>query len=112
MVKSENNLGVIYEAQNRPADAAKAYSQAVSWQSGEPHPSEQPLLNYGALLNTQQKAAEATPLLEQAVTIAPTCVKCHEELARAFGQTDNLARAISEMARASTLDPTNPCLHF
>lgn len=84
----------------------------MQWQRGQPRPGEQPLLNLGALLNTQQKADEAAPLLEQATNIAPACAKCHEEFGRALAQAGNTVRAITEMARALELDPKNPRLHF
>jgi tetratricopeptide (TPR) repeat protein len=112
MVKAENNLGLIYEAQNRTKDAATAYGNAVRWQAQDPHPSEQPLLNYGTLLSTQQHAAEAVPLLEQAASIAPSNFKIHEELARALDQQGQPLRATTEMALAVKLDPKNPRLHY
>ena len=112
MVKAENNLGLILEAQNRPVEAAEAYRLAVEWQKAEAHPSEQPLLNYGTLLIDQQRSAEAVPFLEQAVGIAPTNVKCHEQLARALDRQGNAKRAIEEMQAAILLDKSNPRLHF
>ena len=60
MVKAENNLGLIYEAQNLLTEAGQAYREAVRWQTGNPHPSEQPLLNYGTLLTSQQHATESS----------------------------------------------------
>lgn len=112
MVKAENNLGLIYEAQNRTKDAVTAYENAVRWQAQDPHPSEQPLLNYGTLLSTERHAAEAVPFLEQAASIAPSNFKIHEELARALDQQGQLLRATTEMARAAELDPKNPRLHY
>lgn len=112
MVKAENNLGLILEAQNRTAEAAEAYRLAVEWQRSDPHPSEQPLLNYGTLLIDQQRSKEALPLLEQAVIIAPGNAKCHEQLARAFEREGEPVHAIGEMKTATSLDPENPRLHF
>lgn len=111
-VKAENNLGLIYEAQNRTKEAATAYKNAVLWQTSDPHPSEQPLLNYGTLLTTERHAAEAVPLLEQAASIAPSNFKCHEQLARALDQQGQFLRASTEMAHAVELDPKNPRLHY
>lgn len=112
MAKAENNLGLIYEAENRPADAEKSYRLAMEWQRSDAHPSEQPLLNLGALLTTEQRGAEAIPLLEQATTIAPRDAKCHEALARALDQQGQSARAATEMEKAVALDAKNPRLHF
>ena len=112
MVKAENNLGLIYEAENRTADAERSYRLAVEWQKDDPHASEQPLLNLGALLTTEQKGAEAIPLLERATTLAPRDAKCHEALARALDQQGQWARAAVEMEKAVALDAKNPRLHF
>ena len=112
MVKAENNLGLILEAQNRTAEAAEAYRLAVEWQRSDPHPSEQPLLNYGTLLIDQQKSSEAIPLLEQAIAIAPKDVKGHEQLARALDRQGKQASAIEQMQAAILLDPRNPRLHY
>jgi len=112
MVKAENNLGLILEAQNRLDEAENAYRNAVEWQKDSQHPSEQPLLNYGKLLIDKQRSAEAVPLLEQAVKIAPQDPKCHEAFARALDRQGEHAKAIEEMQAAIQLDPKNPRLHF
>ena len=112
LVKAEDNLGVTYEAENRPADAVKAYQAAIEWQQSDAQLSEQPLLNYGTFLNTQQRGAESLPLLQKAVSIAPNNVKCHEQLAHALEQTGSQKAAIEEMRRAIELEPKNGRLHF
>ena len=112
MVKAANNLGLIYEAQNRNAEAEQSYRQAVEWQKDDPHASEQPLLNLGTLLTTEQKSAEAMPLLERATQLAPRDAKCHEALARALDQQKQWPHAAAEMEKAVSLDAKNPRLHF
>ncbi len=112
LVKAENNLGVTYETENRIEDALNAYRLAIAWQSTSSTPSEQPFLNLGTLLVTHQQGKEAIPLLERAVSIVPTNVKAHEQLARALEMSGDLQRAILEMNRAVTLDSTNARLHF
>ncbi len=111
-IKAENNLGVTLEAENRIPEALDTYRTAVAWQSDRGDRSEQPLLNYGALLITQQRAAEALPLLQQAVAISPGDARAREQLARAYDQTGSLDAAISEMKQATTLDTTNARFHF
>ena len=110
--KAENNLGLTYEAQNRTADALLAYRNAIAWQQSDPHPSEQPLLNYGTLLVSQNRGSEALPVLQQATRIAPTNQKCHEQLARALEQTGDLPHALPELKQAVDLDPRNARLHY
>jgi Flp pilus assembly protein TadD len=112
MVKAENNLGVIFEAINRPAEAAEAYRLAVEWQKADPHPSEQPLLNYGTLLIDEQRSGEAISLLQQAVAIAPDNVKCHEQLGRALDRHGESEKAIEQMQEAVRLSPNEPRLHY
>ena len=112
LVKVENNLGVVYEGENSPARAAEAYKLAIAWQQSAPHPSEQPLLNYGKLLLTQNHSAQALPLLRSAVTIAPNDVKCNEEFARALDKQGSFPDAIQYMANAIHLQPESARLHF
>ena len=111
MVKAKNNLGLVYEAESRPLDAAMAYREAIEWGDADGHPSEQPLLNYGSLL-LEQHSGEALPLLLKALAIAPDDVKCNEQLARAFDQQGNHAQAIASMSHAVQLSPIEPRLHF
>lgn len=108
--KALNNLGLSFEAMNRPAEALSSYARAIALNA--PHPSEQPLLNQGALLITLNRAPEAIVPLRRAAEIAPTCVRCHEELARALAATGHLPPAIEQLQLAVRLDPTNPRLHF
>ncbi len=114
--KALNNLGLSLEAQNRSDEALVAYKQAIAAQSlpnpHPPNPTEQPLLNLGALLNTRTRSAEAIEPLQAAVALTPKCARCHEELARAFLATHQDAPALQEMEQAVSLDPQNPRLHY
>lgn len=110
--RASDNLGLTFEALNRPADALASYDRAIAAQQSSAKPSEQPLLNRGALLITLNRATEAIPSLRRAVEIAPTCVRCHEELARALAATSQLPPAIEQLRQAVQLDPANPRLHF
>lgn len=118
--KALDNLGLSLEAQNRTYEALTAYTRAIAAQSSRPgsiqtastHPSEQPLLNLGTLLNARTRSAEAVPLLVEAILIAPKCPRCHEELSRAYTATGQDAPATREMAEAVSLDPKNPRLHY
>ena len=107
-----NNIGLCYDAQNRFDEALGAYDRAIEAGKDSPHPSEQPLLNKGALLNTESRFEEALAPLRKAVALAPSSSRCHEELSRAYIGThlDDLAR--EEMERAVSLDPKSPSLHY
>lgn len=111
-LRTLDNLGLTLEALNRPADALTSYDRAIAAQQTSARPSEQPLLNRGALLITLNRAAEAIPSLRRAAEIAPRCVRCHEELARALAATSQLPPAIGQLREAVELEPANPRLHF
>ena len=112
MVKAEDNLGLILEAENRTAEAAAAYQRAIALQPPGTPQSEQPLLNYGTLLVKQQRGSEAIPWLRKALAIAPDQPKIHEQLSRALDQTREYPEAIQQMKQAIGLDAGNPRLHY
>ena len=112
LIRAEDNLGVVLEAENRDLEALEAYRLAVAWQANDPHPSEQPPLNLGTLLIAKQRAAEALPLLEQAVSLAPSNVRAHEQLARALDAAGQLVAAMQQMNEAVRLDAGNARLHY
>ena len=113
-VKAENNLGLAYEALNRPDEAAAAYRQAIAWQQGVPpvERSEQPLLNLGTMLMHDGHLAEAEPMLREAVSIRPSDASAHEELGQLATQQGHFEEAQREFARACELDPGKSSLHF
>ena len=111
-VKAQDNLGLCLEATNQTEAAMAAYRKAIGKQSGALNRSEQPYLNLGKLLITQNRAADAIPLLSQAVSIAPQSASAHYELGRAeftIGQIDD---ARSQLEQAVKLDPENSSIHY
>ena len=112
LVKAENNLGLAYEALNRPDDAVAAYRQAIAWQQASASPSEQPLLNLGTLLVDRYRLDEALPLLRQAVSIAPGNGKIHTALGKLYQRKGDLPHAQAEFEQAVALDPKSASLHF
>lgn len=121
-VKALDNLGLSLEAQNRPDEALKAYAASIAAQdsagpalsaaSGSPRLSEQPLLNFGTLLNSGNRFAEAAEVLARASKLAPASARCWEELARAEAGLARNPEARAAMERAVSLDPNNPRLHY
>jgi Flp pilus assembly protein TadD len=111
-VKAENNLGLSYEGLNRTEDAMIAYRHAIQWQQGDPHPSEQPMLNLGIILLHQGKLSEAEQLLSEASTIAPRDPNIREQLGHLYLQLHQLGKAQEQFERAIALNPQNPALHF
>ncbi len=111
-VKAEDNLGLAYEGMNRQDAAVAAYRQALAWQQGSAHPSEQPLLNLGIILVQRGESAEAERLLTEAVAIAPGDPRIHEQLGHLYLATNRLPEAQQHLERAIALDPKKAALHF
>lgn len=111
-VKVEDNLGLAYEGLNRPDDAIKAYRQALEWQQGSSHPSEQPLLNLGILLTDRNQLGEALPLLKQAEALAPADGKIHGALGKLYARNNDLVLAQEELEQAVAATPKDSGLHF
>ena len=111
-VKAENNLGLALEGLNQPEQALAAYRQAIAWQTGDAHPSEQPLLNLGVLLTNRNALDEALPLLLQAQTLAPKDSKVHTALGKLYTRRLAFAEAQAQFEQAVAAEPNNAALHF
>ncbi|MBE7180418.1 MAG: tetratricopeptide repeat protein, partial [Terriglobus roseus] len=110
--KAEDNLGVCLEAQNQSDAAIAAYSRAVAVAQTEPHPSEQPFVDYGKLLNTRNGFQQAVPLLKRATELNPRNSSAFAELSRAYSGIGAKPDALIAMERAVALDSNNSRLHF
>ena len=125
-LRARNNLGLTYEAENRPADALREYQEAVARDraarsgtaavAGKPPPAAeteaQPYVNLGSLLILQNRSAEAVPILQESAAISVSCVPCHLQLGRALGREGKLAAARVELEVAVKLKPEDPALHY
>ena len=111
-VKAEDNLGLTFEGLNEADKAVLAYRQAIAWQAGDPHPSEQPLLNLGNLLTDRNQLAEALSLLGQAEVLAPADGKIHAALGKLYARQMNFPQAQKELEEAVLTEPNNAGLHF
>ncbi len=111
-VKIENNLGLTFEGLNEADKAIEMYQQAIAWQTSEPHPSEQPLLNLGILLTDLNDLGKALPLLQQAETLAPGNGKVHAALGKLYARQMNLPEAQRELEQAVKMEPNDAGLHF
>lgn len=106
------NLGKCLENQNRVDAALAAYAEAVAAAGAMPHPVEEPFLDYGALLRTRNRSAEALPLLRRATQLAPKDAHAFEELGGAEAETGDAADAAVSLERAVALSPKDSRLHF
>ncbi len=111
-VKAESNIGLLYEAEDRPDAALDAYRKAIQWQASAPHHNEQPFLNLGALMLARGRYAEAVKALEEAAAIAALNPSAHGQLGRAYLQINQTSKAQEELETAARLDPDNANWHY
>jgi Flp pilus assembly protein TadD len=107
------DLGYVYNATNRLADAVEAYRKSVA---AKPDVFESNL-NLGILLARQGETTEAARSLKAATQLTPT-VHPEESLARAWqslGRVEETAdpqQALAAYAEAAKLNPRNPEPHL
>jgi tetratricopeptide (TPR) repeat protein len=111
-LKAQENLGLTYDGQNKPELAEKALRTAAEWADQRHVKDEWPYIDFGSLLLDRSRAAEAVPVLEKAVTIAPQSAPALEKLGRALLGVGKPAEAVTVLLKAATLDPQNPKVHF
>jgi tetratricopeptide (TPR) repeat protein len=110
-LKAEENLGLVYDATNRPDVAEEAFRKAASW--ANPHGTDEwPFLDFGSFLLDQDRPKEAVDPLRTAAQIKPDCAACHEKLGRSLLATHDDAGAVAELERAAELDSDNPKTHY
>lgn len=110
-VKAEENLGLVYDATNRPEKAEEALRKAAAW-SSEMGTDEWPFLDLGSFLLDEDRAKEAVDPLRVAVRIRPGCAACHEKLGRALLAIHDTTGGLAELEQATQLDPKNAKIHF
>jgi tetratricopeptide (TPR) repeat protein len=111
-LKAQENLGLTYDGQNKPELAEKALRTAAEWADQRHVKDEWPYIDFGSLLLDRSRAAEAVPVLEKAVAIAPQSAAAREKLGRALLGIGKPAEAVGELQKAASLDPQNPKVHF
>jgi len=110
-VKVEENLGLVYDAMNKPQEAEAALRKAVSWANADGK-DEWPFLDLGGFLLDHDRSKEALEPLQTAVRIHPLSAIAHEKLGRALLANQQNAAGIAELEQAAKLDPKNPKVHF
>jgi tetratricopeptide (TPR) repeat protein len=110
-LKAEENLGLVYDAINRPEMAEDALRNAAGWADADGK-DEWPFLDLGGFLLDRDRAKEAVDPLRIAVHIRPECAACHEKLGRALLAVQNNAAGLAELEQATKLDPRNPKIHY
>ena len=110
-LKTKENLGLTYEAENQPEKAEATLRIAAAWAAKQPS-DEWPFLNLGSVLVDHDHPAEAVPVLQNAVKIAPKSAPSHEKLGRALEGSGHAVEGAKELEIAVQLDPTNSAMHF
>jgi tetratricopeptide (TPR) repeat protein len=110
-IKAETNVGLSYEALERPDEAAQAFQNAISWQAEGSAKDPEPFIEIGHLYVNQNQPEKAVPYLKQSIVILPMVSKAHEELGRAYSLLNKLPEAQAELEKAIELTPQAPNLH-
>ncbi len=111
-VKAEDNLGLSYQGLGRMDEAAQAFQKAIDWEKQSSAPDAGPYLDLGSLLVAGDRAAEAIPLLHEALKRSPEDVRAHRELGKAYLHAKQLTEAREELERSVKLAPDDAPTHF
>jgi len=110
-LKAEENLGLVFDATNRPEQAEEALRTAAAW-AGSEATDEWPFLDLAIFLLDHDRSAEALDPLRTATHIRPNCEECHEKLGRALLANNDLPGSISELEEAIRLNANDAKAHF
>jgi tetratricopeptide (TPR) repeat protein len=100
------SLGLVYNAQGKFAESARALAKAEKLKRGLPGVS----LYLGIDYEKQKQAALAIPQLVEAVRLEPANKQAHTWLARALWDDGRIQPAIEQARKTSLLFPSDPAL--
>jgi len=110
-IKAETNVGLSYEALERPGEASQAFDHAITWQTENAAKDPEPFIELGHLYVNQNQPEKAVPYLSQSIAIYPNISKAHEELGKAYSMLKRFPEAQAELEKAIELTPQAPNLH-
>jgi tetratricopeptide (TPR) repeat protein len=104
-VRAYDNLGLCYDAQNQPEEAARHYREAIrrTRDTGEKWP--WPFLNLGVLLKQRGEMEEAEALFREALEIDPGFAQALYHLGTVLEQSERTDDAVQMLHRAAAADP-------
>lgn len=111
-VKAQSNLGLCLEGKNQVDAALAAYHRAIDLDSAAATHSEQPYLDLGKLLLTQNRNAEAVSWLQKAEAISADSSETHYQLGRAQLSLGQLELARAQFEEAIRLNPQDGSPHY
>jgi tetratricopeptide (TPR) repeat protein len=111
-IRAYDNLGLCYEALNRPEEAAAQYREAIRRVRllGEPWP--WPFLNLGILQRRNGELEEAEALFREALTIDASFAPALYQLGTVLEYQDRADEAVTALQRAAAADPAYAEPHF
>jgi Flp pilus assembly protein TadD len=95
------------DALNRPAEAERAFREAVARTKGESNQENDPRIQLGAFLTRHGRASEALPPLAACLKGFPTSNSGLFEQAKALAQLDRNTEAAQSLQRLLSLDPSH-----
>lgn len=107
-VRAWDNLGLAQEGGGDLDGALASYRQAVRLNREQNSRSPWPSLNLGSLLSRMGQVKEAEELLREAVTYEGKLAEAHYRLGAALHKASRDEEAVTELRRASELDPDSP----
>ena len=110
-IEAENNVGLSFEALDRPDEAIQAFENAIAWQADNSAKDPEPFIELAHLYLNENHPEKAVPYLSQSIAIYPNVSKAHEELGKAYSLLDRLPEAQAELEKAVELSPQAPNLH-
>jgi tetratricopeptide (TPR) repeat protein len=105
-VRAYDNLGLCYEALNRPDDAEAPYRKAVELNRTAQTKSAWPPLNLGILLRNRGELKQAEPLLREAANYEVHLAQPWYQLGVLLEQDNRPDDAIAQLKRATERDAT------
>lgn len=111
-VSAETLIGLSNERLARLDVAQAAYRQASDWQVDSKEKDPVPLIGMGRILLANDRAEEAIPWLQQAVTNLHATAEAHELLGLAYQKTGHPVDAVKELQAAIQMNPEDARLHL
>ncbi len=111
-VRAFDNLGLCYEALNRPDEAIASYRRALALNRRSSSGSPWPPLNLGVLLRTRGELEEAEALFREALRHDGDFAPGHYQLGTLLEQTGRVKEAESALSRAAAADAAYAEPHY
>lgn len=103
-VRAYENLGLCYEGKRMLVDAERNYRKAIDLESTSDNKTEWPMLDLATMLVSENRQAEAKPLLVQALDINPNNLSALVQMGSLLEDAGDLKGALEEFRQAIKSD--------